>query len=175
MGFALWNSFIFEIRNVSRILVAEKAHLLPTSPSLKNRFSMFLNICRNWGSFCFWRIRIPCQHSTEHSFRGPALRVHAHNPKFRLFCESISILLFRSLSFLFLSFLFLVLLPSFQERRKFYLERVVSELRNWQWIVPQNVTSFLCVALAGLFRISKIGYLRKDLPSLNSLPVSLVN
>ena len=50
-----------------------------------------------------------------------------------------------------------------------------SELRNWQWIVPQNVTSFLCVTLAGLVRISKIGYLRKDLPSLNSLPVSFVN
>ena len=91
------------------------------------------------------------------------------------FCKSISILLFRSLCFLFLSFLFLVLSPSFQERRKFYLERVVIELRNWQWIVPLNVTSFLCVTLAGLVRISKIGYLRKDLPSLNSLPVSLIN
>ena len=38
-----------------------------------------------------------------------------------------------------------------QERRKFYLERVVGVRRNWQWIFSQKC--FICASLAGLVRI----------------------
>ena len=97
-----------------------------------------------------------------------------------LICESISIFFCRSPFFLCLSSLLAVFCPFY--RLVFWLGIVAGQLlrkgtnlifkeqsgkqRNWQWIVPQNVTFFVSVALLGLVRISKTRYRWKSLLTL---------
>ena len=82
---------------------------------------------------------------------------HAHKPKFWLSYLRIYFDLFLSLSFFSLPFFFISSFlpilsscflarncgwPTFKERDKFNLQRVVGKQRNWQWIVPQHLTIF---------------------------------
>ena len=90
------------------------------------------------------------------------------------------------LSFLFLSFLNLVLLPTFwlfawkfgwltfQERRKFCQERVVGARRNWQWIF--SLKCYFLRVWQDRSEFSKIRYLWKSiLPEFVTYQLNLLN
>ena len=102
------------------------------------------------------------------------------------FRKSISILPSCFLSFLFLSFLNLVLLPTFwlfawkfgwltfQERRKFCQERVVGARRNWQWIF--SLKCYFLWVWQDRSEFSKIRYLWKSiLPEFVTYQLNLLN
>ena len=64
--------------------------------------------------------------------------------------------------------------PTFQERDKYNLQRVVGKQRNQQSIFPQNVTFFVSVTLLALVRISKTRYCWKDLYFLTLLLTNIL-